>query len=379
MLEILISTDEVCEMVKISPTDTAKHLMSYGLDILGSGVSRDVYALSDRLVLKVRNDNCPYEMHSEANRNEVALWEDLSEEEREQGTFAKIYAWSEDYEWLIMERISEIGHGWHDRTEEDRDLMSRYGVGDMHDENYGARHDGTFAVIDYALNTEALDGDFGHCSCFNCTCQRCWPDGCECETFDGCHYRSHKCEVCSGYRRSAYRLANDSRLPTIARNKARDVANGLADNYACTRADVVWEGCTTAEEAMVCRECADKLRFVGPDLDMAQGILEFPNRYAVGFETKRIRTLGAYVVRNGKRTWCDGRMVTVIAWFVRDRLISDVVGYNRPADRSHFGRPIGEVNERCFGAIGFERATMLCEILNNGYNGCTSANRIARI
>lgn len=378
MIEILISTGEVCEMVTISPSDSAHRLMStYRPNALGSGVSRDVYKLSDALVLKVANGCSGYGIHDNANANEIALWESLSEDERNSGTFARIFAYSEDAEWIISELIPFIGEGWGSRSADNMELIRKYNVTDLHGDNYGQRHDGSFAILDYGANSEGSAGTYREpCECCECSCQECWPEGCQCEPFEGCHYHEYRCEVCSVKADAADRLAHCADLPTVARDHARDVARAYRGNYACQTARVLWSGDTSeAYSVKVCEDCADaedeRRRLAdGPGPDMAQGILEFPNRYVVGLE-----------IRPGR--WNGNARELIPFYLVRDRLIVDNVGAANiwgmvQLDRRGYGRPVTIALPNAEGLAG---AQYIAAKLNAGEanDNAKQAPRIARL
>lgn len=377
MIELLISTGEVCEMVTISPSDTAHRLMStYRPNALGSGVSRDVYKLSDSLVLKVANGCEGFGIHDNANANEIALWESLSESERDSGTFARIFAYAEDSEWIISELIPYIGEGWSNQSADNRELIRKYEVSDLHADNYGMREDGSFAILDYGANSEGSEGSFVQCSCCACSCRKCNPEGCECEPFEGCHYHAYRCAVCSAAADAADVLAHCGDLPTVARNKARNVANDFRGNYACQTAAVLWSGDTSeADSVKVCQDCADaqdeRRRLAdGPEPDLAQGILEFPNRYVVGLE-----------LRPGR--WNGNHRELIPFYLVRDRFIVDNVGAAQiwgmvQLDRRGYGRPVTIALPNAEGLAG---AQYIAAKLNAGEDNdnAKQAPRIARL
>ena len=331
MLELLVNGTEVCEMVTLSSETPLSQIEEFGLQFLGSGVSREVYKLSESHVLKVQTD--AWGVHETANANEVALWQALTEEERDAGTFARVYLWADDYSWVISELIPHIGRD--NRTAADRELYKRFGVGDLHGGNYGTREDGSWAIIDYGVSGErgsrqgratgsnrcscGLCGGCGmtkstvhrtcaecgehsnYCGaiscghCGDCNCEWCAPEGCMCESWEGCNRRT--CEDCDERNANRRKLARDSRLPTFVRNRL--AVGGWADDA---------ETMISLPHANydVCRAHANERRgIVATVTDTAQIEMAFSNRYDIGL---RIETV-----------WQDGKMVTLPFYYVRDR------------------------------------------------------------
>lgn len=396
-LEILISSDSVCELVTITPeTDSDDIVNTYDLRHLGSGVSRAVYALSDQHVLKIARPVawCP-SVHERANSAEIALWEDLSEAERDQGTFARIFAYADDHSWIIAENIPYLGEG--SPNDDDVELLRRYGVGDQHGENYGQREDGSYACIDYGYYGGFRSAD-QPCYCGMCDCDRCYPDGCDCGTFEGCHEHSKRCEICEDAENARRRIvrrqmANDrswakcgiaSRphdgrngrashvlgiLPSYVLARLERSAARLADGWADTRRQHVWSGDTSGDLIMVCRECADVLdeaeRVADGIPDLEQGILMFPDRYVVGMVSRM--------------QWMPKTGLTLCTfWFVRDRLLNDpeILNQGKATGDHKYGRI---VTDQFIGTDhGFARARNICALLNQGHL-TKRANLIARL
>lgn len=195
------------------------------LDMLGEGISRKVYALSDSEVLKVGFNSGNW---FGDNSTEAKLWFSLDESDRKH--FAEVYAHSPSYKWIIAERayctLENCECSSHQKDYEDSldatiDVGQDHNVSDLHYGNVGHRADGSYLLIDYAANglssSQSSDGSQSHeCSCFecqhgkgyvghedsngdlvslSCECRYCreFAD-CECETWEGC--RRQTCSVC---------------------------------------------------------------------------------------------------------------------------------------------------------------------------------------
>lgn len=177
--------------------DTLPTLL-HTLQMLGCGVSRTTYALSDTEVLKYATD-----MYSHAgnNRSEHAAWENIEGSEYE-SCFARVYAISADGRWMVSERLEgtagDLGHrhGDTDTLEEMWNAASWFDISDLHDGNWGWREDGSAAILDYAMNEHrSMEGcDSERCYCGDHQCDDCFPNGCTCEEFDGC--RETACSRC---------------------------------------------------------------------------------------------------------------------------------------------------------------------------------------
>lgn len=198
-------------------SDETVDTVIYSLPRLGSGISRDVYALSDTEVLKVSNSHHGY---AGGNDTEVAAWHTVAEEDRRY--FAAVLAHSPSFRWIVAERLaytqcdlkyegiySTLPNGSyidHDSLEEMLAVAETYGIGDLHDRNYGVRFDGTYAMLDYACNEER-----DRCDCGSHGCADCHPGGCECGDWRNCVHEatlcSHRGTYCMGtavtYRRAS--------------------------------------------------------------------------------------------------------------------------------------------------------------------------------
>lgn len=73
-----------------------------GLEFLGSGATRGVFALSDSTVLKLAIDS----EGSDANKTECSVWKTVHP--RQRPWLAPIYECAEDYSWLVMARTELI-------------------------------------------------------------------------------------------------------------------------------------------------------------------------------------------------------------------------------------------------------------------------------
>lgn len=187
---------------------------------LGQGVSRIVYDLGD-CVLKLNRGGS----QCGSNESEFALWEQVRDTEDAQH-FAAVYAIADDGSWMVSEKafaiFEDLGHDErHERTDvfEWRRIESRlretYHVGDLHDANVGIRADGSILIVDYAMNPNKgssaatwsdLQESEQECRCSDCRhaynnpdgctdheCNLCRPNGCSCQSFEGCH------ETCCSY------------------------------------------------------------------------------------------------------------------------------------------------------------------------------------
>jgi hypothetical protein len=109
------------------------------------------------------------------NAEEVRIWERVKDTPIAR-LFAEVYAHTEDNEYIVMERVSEVlnkaadidfgaysyaGTGWRDDTYKVaydttvarlRLECGKYGMtpNDLHEGNFGIREDGSVCVIDYA-------------------------------------------------------------------------------------------------------------------------------------------------------------------------------------------------------------------------------------
>lgn len=304
------------------PTDDFK--------FLGSGVSRRVFALSETLALKVDNLSDSW-AHAGSNETEWNTYQDLCD--RGAGDLvAKIHAHADDFSWLIVERVEgtaeDLGRedGFYDVR---RTLQSEYGIGDLHDGNMGRRHDGSWVAIDYAYigggammsDSEACDCEDcnmpSECECFNCDCDRCWPEGCGCETFEGC--KMTRCEMCEHKGNHVRDIVNDwNRKPVRRQLRAtlRTGANGRGTylpNFATLPTHVIarlardrFEQGEYAEHYVthegtqwkMCDECADEFGHEGSGRHAGYKIGE-PNLW--GCDNGAMGDMG-----NGQATWWNG-------------------------------------------------------------------------
>ena len=255
---------------------------------LGSGVSREVYALSDNYVLKIAKTPDSF---AGGNREEVKFCESLSEEEMH--LVAKVYIAADDYSWIISERIESLEEDCErdGNFHEVRNALTELGVRDLHPANMGRREDGTWCAVDYGYQgagwiADSVNG--GHCSCDDCNipscdcglceCDICAPEGCICDEWEGCNREG--CERCEDdalairnllEAQEAKRInpfavamtlrlhanlaggrANPITLPTAAINALRLRRAGIWLGTACT---VREDG--NGDERNVCRPCAN--------------------------------------------------------------------------------------------------------------------------
>jgi hypothetical protein len=111
------------------------------LDRLGSGVSRTVYAIDDKSVLKVLRD--PTYSH---NRTEVETYKKFGNTPN--GKYlGKVLAADPSGHWLVMEKVR---CGLQDTPDAASRAARRMGISDLHRGNFGKRANGTAVVIDYA-------------------------------------------------------------------------------------------------------------------------------------------------------------------------------------------------------------------------------------
>lgn len=154
------------------------------LEELGQGVSRQVFAISDTEVLKYA-----YNIHSHAgnNRTEWDAFHRIADCDRIY--FAECYAISEDGRWMVSERAEgtayDLGNDFGEDPWEAISVAEGYGISDLHDGNYGFRADGSALILDYAMDSASDYAD--DCGCWEHECGDCFPDGCDCGSFDGCN------------------------------------------------------------------------------------------------------------------------------------------------------------------------------------------------
>ena len=126
------------------------------LRVLGSGVSRKAYALTENAVLKVDTGetwcgNC---------KSEITAWSKLADSEIAP-YLAPILAGDPDAGWLVMVRVSmgKSSAGRHANMALPTDLLNAYGIRDLHGQNVGwmTTDDGEEipVAIDYAFNGES--------------------------------------------------------------------------------------------------------------------------------------------------------------------------------------------------------------------------------
>lgn len=282
------TTERVCivEIMTYAGFVDFSHLSAEDIDkrsfrYLGSGVSREVYAISDTLVIKMMREN--YSGGHEwagNNEGEIAFYNNL--DDCDKNLVAKCFAIADDGSWLISERVAYVAEeiGMDSDAFEVREQLEDMGMGDLHPGNMGQREDGTWCAIDYAFSGGVQFGDgIYSCDCFVCECQNCFPEGCGCETFDGC--KMTRCEMCSSKRRNLRNIvdaqqakmmwsnrpykgckvasrarngwANIVTLPTIAVDRMRDELRAFGTGYAQGYVNV------DGTDVKMCADCIDEI------------------------------------------------------------------------------------------------------------------------
>lgn len=197
----------VSETDYVVSSETIDSLQSQ-LRRLGRGVSRTVYDLGDGTVLKVCHN---VDSFAGNNLSEWQTWQRVKGTEWEVH-FSECVAVSDDGTWLIQRAIDSTfeddSAGWSEWWDETgREISETLGIGDLHYGNVGTTVSGQVKVIDYAFS--------GHvdlswlkvsrsedecrctlcvpCTCNLCDCERCNPNGCACDPFEGC--REETCNV----------------------------------------------------------------------------------------------------------------------------------------------------------------------------------------
>ena len=179
---------KVSNDLKIGGDNSLQQVMGRGfsdLEAVGDGAFRKVFILSDRFVLKVAKRP----LGRESNRLEVEFWTNLPLKDRRH--FAGIVAYSEDYTFVIQQRVDVIfdelyesdprrrrfgwfrfycierGDGFNFMALRSRRTARAIGVpqklinqmikydltSDMHSQNFGRTKAGVWKVIDYAGST----------------------------------------------------------------------------------------------------------------------------------------------------------------------------------------------------------------------------------
>lgn len=111
-----------------------------------TGGGRQVYAVDDKYVLKLNTDYAKWG----DNLTEAALWENKPELHE---YLAACIAWSDDGDWLLMERCTNVGqYEWSDFDDEQRHALRSAGIRDQHAQNIGESADGRLVSIDYGCN-----------------------------------------------------------------------------------------------------------------------------------------------------------------------------------------------------------------------------------
>ena len=121
---------------------------------IGQGKTRDVYALSERFVLKVQDNESGHVDEHGGNREEFEHYKIFSDEAKE--CAAKPFFITKNDKFMIMERMlvtiedmcsEEVD--W-DRAWEVEEALSDFGVSDMHTSNIMINESGEYKVVDYA-------------------------------------------------------------------------------------------------------------------------------------------------------------------------------------------------------------------------------------
>lgn len=119
------------------------YIQNHNLKALGQGISRTVYALDDKRVIKIENDG-----RLKQCNNEVTFWNSSSEKMRQ--FLAPILDHGKD--WIIMARATmTLGKFGGREDVVTTTLRSATRCNDLHPDNIGFFSDGSFKVIDYGL------------------------------------------------------------------------------------------------------------------------------------------------------------------------------------------------------------------------------------
>lgn len=108
----------------------------------GQAEHRTAYALDERTVLKLASGD----LTRSENRNEVKFYQAHPEFHAH---LAPVFAWADDYSWLVMGRATEVGRHVADKLP----AALRSHLRDMHAHNIG-RYDGRIVCIDYGATAE---------------------------------------------------------------------------------------------------------------------------------------------------------------------------------------------------------------------------------
>lgn len=192
----------VSGLVLINDETVKAAIRSLNLKPLGSGVSRTAYALSDTLVIKVRNSATNYYGSCDT---EAQVWEKVRDTD-DADYFAPVVASGRNFS--IMARVCCVGRSCPDCHNPDghtfgdlMDVTDRLRINDMHGGNWGTLPNGNIVAIDYAMNALRHNGSSGsmrgnwseqdvsdQCECDDCLrdrCEACINGDC-CTTHDNC-------------------------------------------------------------------------------------------------------------------------------------------------------------------------------------------------
>lgn len=182
---------------------------------LGEGVSRRVYDLGDRTVLKVCHSPNSFAGN---NLSEWNSWQTVKDTEYA-SSFAECIAIAPDGRWMVQRAIDQtfdsLGYDrWREWwQEEGKEIEARFGISDLHPGNVGLDFNGNVVICDYAMNEERGNAESfcqceecipqstpysSPCGCGSCDCEDCKPEGCDCEELEGCNEK--ECEICAPIR-----------------------------------------------------------------------------------------------------------------------------------------------------------------------------------
>lgn len=128
---------------------TVGAMMLRTLPKLGSGVTRDIYALSETRVLKVARSHSEYEAEwgIGANRDEWRNHDRFACF----GLFASLIERAPDFRWMVQERCEPITRAEYLRIPaETIGLLHSFGIEDTHLDNFGRNRFGDVVMIDFA-------------------------------------------------------------------------------------------------------------------------------------------------------------------------------------------------------------------------------------
>lgn len=142
----------------MSPTEYQwrSYVHRHNLQLLGKGASRNCFALTPTLVLKLNHNTSTF---GDQCRIEAVVWESADPATRE--LLATIRAYGEG--WIVMERAISTLKDF-DETNDYKDtveqsLTQETCYNDLHQGNIGYFGDGLFKVIDYGFERHMIDED----------------------------------------------------------------------------------------------------------------------------------------------------------------------------------------------------------------------------